>query len=335
MLKLPFADVPAPAAPRPSDAEPTVGDEVNAALVQVLPWGVSLVFHVALVLLAVFAVWSTIAAPEEEIIVPLVKLSDTPGAPLEMREIQKVSQERTERRTIQQSQRPQERPMEQKVELKTSLIGVSGLTGAKAAPFNTTVDAGAQFQTNFFGAGGNAKKIAFVVDATGGLVDLLPIVLKELARSISGLSERQQFTVIFFSGVKGKEVQEVPPRGWKRADASAKARAIEWIAWESGNVNAGFKSNPLQAIQQALQLKPDLIFLLSDAATGQGKFLVEQDYFLREIKRLNASNTKINTIQFIYEDPVAKYGGTSTMKLIADQTGGIYRFVDEEEVYLR
>src|SRR5690606_35441710 len=102
--------------------------------------------------------------------------------------------ERTDRRTIQQAERPQDKPLAQKVELKTALIGVSGLTGAKAAPFNTTVDASAQFKTNFFGAGGNAKKIVFVVDATGGLVDLLPFILKELGKSINALNERQQYT---------------------------------------------------------------------------------------------------------------------------------------------
>lgn len=321
-----------PAEPPESGAEPTVAEEVHTALIQVLPWGISIVFHAALVLLAVFAVWSTIIHPsEEEVVVPLVRLSDTPGAPLEMTEIRRLDQPRVDRRTIQQADRSQDQPLTQKVELTTPLIGVEGLTGAKAAPFNTAIDASAQFKTNFFGAGGNARKIAFLVDATGSLTDSFPFITGELIRTINGLNDRQQYVIIFFNG---NGVAEVPPNGWKVGNADNKTRTVEWLN-ETANIRVGGKANPVRALERALQLRPDLVYLLSDNITGQGRFLIEQEELLREIKRLNASSTRINTIQFIYEDPVKQFGGESTMELIARQTGGVYRFVKESELFLR
>lgn len=345
MPNLFFADA---APPPPADAARvadggsggSVGDEVNEALMTVLPWGISIVFHAAIVLLAVFAVYSTVVqSDEEEIIIPVLKLGETPGAPLEMTQIQTMDQKPQEKRTIQQVQRPQEQKKSEasgndgKVGMKTLVIGSGGLGGGgKGAPFNTTMEAGAQFKTAMFGAGGNAKKIVFVIDATGSLIDSFPFIVKELTRTVNGLSERQSFAVIFYNGEK---MMDAAGEGLRKADDQAKKAVIEWIAPEKHNIEIKGKGNPVKAIQKALRMKPDLLFLLSDNITGQGQYMVEQDFLLSEIKRANASNTKINTIQFIYKDPMEQFGGKPTMQLIAEQTGGIYKFVSEEDLNLK
>lgn len=332
-----FAD----AQPQPLDAtiperdeheEGAVREEVQTALINVLPWGISAVFHAALVLLAIFVVWTTIInVPDEEVIVPLVSLSPTPGAPeVQMRQ-EEVKERVTERRTVQKTPTQQTNPLTSKVEVKVPIIGVSGAAAAKAAPFGTTLDAAAAFETEVFGLGGNARRIVFVIDATGSLIDTFPFVIAELKRTIQELNERQAFTVVFFTG---EQVVEVPPPGLQPATAEMKSRAIEWIDPSSHNVVPAGKSNPVAAIQRALRYKPELIFLLSDNITGRGRYEIEQQDLLNEIKRANASNTKINTIQFIYPDPLEQVGLKGTMELIADQSGGLYKFISARELNL-
>ena len=76
-----------------------------------------------------------------------------------------------------------------------------------------------------------------------------------------------------------------------------------------------------------MRYKPQLIFLLSDNITGQGQYELNQQRLLDEIKGANTSNTKINTIQFLYPDPLARIGFKPTMQQISEQTGGIYKFI--------
>lgn len=155
-----------------------VREEINTALVNVLPWGVSAVLHAGLVLLAVFMVWSTIAAvSDEEIIIPIATLSATPGAPLQIKETERVRERQTQRRTVQPAAAPSAAPAELKVEVP-KLIGVTGAAGPQSINFGSAIDVGSGFKASFFGSGGNARRIVFLVDATGSLIDTFPHVIK-------------------------------------------------------------------------------------------------------------------------------------------------------------
>ena len=62
------------------EEEESVGDEISKTLVSLMPWGISILFHVALVVVAFFLVWSTIIIKkEEQPVVPSTKMSETPA----------------------------------------------------------------------------------------------------------------------------------------------------------------------------------------------------------------------------------------------------------------
>jgi hypothetical protein len=51
------------------------------------------------------------------------------------------------------------------------------------------------------------------------------------------------------------------------------------------------------------------------------------------VQRANSGNTKINTIQFLYPDPLAQVPGKQgTLEQISEMTGGIYKFVDASDL---
>ena len=312
-----------------SEETETLGDEVNAVLLSLLPWFVSILFHVGLVLLAIFVVWSTIDPlnQEEEVIIPIARLSVTPGAPLTMKTTKKKI--KSKRRVMTKSVRQAPTNLSSKIDAKIPLIGAHGGSPGKASPFGTTVRAESGARATMYGSGGNARKLAYVIDASGSLLDSMPFVINEIKRSISELSSKQSFTVIFF---QGDRVIEVPPRGLKTASSDLKREAIKWVDLGSGNIIPQGSSNPVKAIKLALRYKPQLVFLLSDNITGRAQYEMNQKRLVDEIKKANGSHTKINTIQFLYPDPLTTVGLKPTMELISESTGGIYKFVDGREL---
>ncbi len=301
------------------------------ALTRLLPWTVSILLHVGLVLLALFVVWSTVlASQDEQIIIPTARLSATPGAPLQIKKTPRLKADPIARRTVS--------PMRNKTPLQlltqprsdATLVGVLGSSG-DANPFETTISGGGELRAQFLGSGGNARRIAFVIDASGSITAELPELITALKRSINQLSARQQFTVIFF---QGNDVIEIPPLGINDKPATPKTRQMvfDWLDRYKDYLSPGRGSDPIRALRLAFKYEPQLVFLLSDEITGQGRNEIDQARLLNDIERINRTGTKINTLQFIYEDPLLKAGLRGTMELIAERSGGKYTFVSGSDL---
>lgn len=343
MLWLGFADtndaLPDPAPDPPHDHEDVEEEEYGPSgagtelIFAALPWLVSFLLHVGVILLAIFIVWSAqTQEDEEEVIVPIARLSAKPAQPMQ----RSVSKTQTKTKSVSKTRRTLSRKatiqasssLESKVDTQELSLS-QAISAAKASPFQTGIRAGAELEAKFFGTGGNAYRIAYLVDASGSLIDTLPYVILELKRSIGELSEKQHFTVIFF---QGEDASEVPPFGLKRANSENKQRVIKWIDLSSGNITPKGLSNPVKALRLALRYKPQLLFILSDNITGEGRYEVDQVALIESITRENRGDTKINTIQFLYPDPLERYNLTPTLELISQNTGGIYKFIDGREL---
>lgn len=311
-----------------ADADVTPHDD---ALTRMLPWTVSFLLHAGMVLLALFVVWSTVMAKDDErVIIPTARLSATPGAPLQIKQTPRLRVDPVARRTVSPLRQQTSIQLLTQPRSDATLVGVLGSSG-DANPFEATISGGGELRAQFLGSGGNARRIAFVIDASGSLVSIFPYVIEELKQSISQLSARQQFTVIFF---QGDRVIEVPPSGIdaKRATMQVKKQVLEWLDHYKNNYSLRGGSDPIKALQRALGYRPQLIFLLSDDITGQGKFEIDQWRLLEAIDEANEAGTKINAIQFIYEDPLVKAGLRGTMELIAERSGGVYKYVPESDL---
>jgi len=311
--------------------ETATAEEPEDAMTRLLPWGLSFLVHAGLVLLAIFVVWSTVVlTSDEQIIVPTARLSATPGAPLQVKPVERLKANPVARRTVSPIRQKTPTQLLTQATSDANLIGVLGSSG-DANPFEATVAGGGELRAMFLGSGGNARRIAFVIDASGSLIDNFPFVIRELKKSISQLSGRQYFTVIFY---QGGDVIEVTPIGIdaKRATSGIKQQVNDWLSPRRYNVTPKGTTNPVKALRRAFQYEPQLVFLLSDAITGQGQYEIDQRRLLDEIERINRSGTKINTLQFLQEDPLKKAGLAGTMELIARQSGGVYKYVSESDL---
>lgn len=177
----------------------------------------------------------------------------------------------------------------------------------------------------------NARRIVYVIDASGSMIRTLPIVLDELERSLVRLDPEQSFALVFF---QADRAVVGPPRRLVEASDRTIERALDWARTE---VIAEGRSNPLTALRTAIGMKPDAIFLLSENITGAGEFEIDPETLLARLDELNPRDPEtgrrpvtIGCIQFLDEDPLG------TLERIAAEHGGErgYKFLDRAELGL-
>ena len=355
MLTFGFADrrasSPAPQVPSDNpeldeefDDEDSVADEISETLVALMPWGISILLHVALVVVAFFFVWQVILVEDDDPpIVPEAIFSKAPNEPTPQDTAEQQSSDAPPTvPTLDPTTNPPS-PVINNVDIQTTSIGNTSAGGLPGSSFTNGTGTGT-FGTNVFGNGGTAKNIAFIIDASGSMVGVLPFVINELKRVINDLDPAQKFTIIFFTG---NGVYEVPGggrrAGLRAATPEFKQQAASWITLDNHNIEpAGRGSvNAISAIERALEHNPQLVFLLSDNLTGGGQGATRDEIFqsdvMRAIERANDNTppAKINTIQFLYADPLVNAGLTGTLERIAEVTGGAYKFLSERDLNLQ
>jgi hypothetical protein len=164
-----------------------------------------------------------------------------------------------------------------------------------------------------------ARKVVYLVDASGSLVDSFPFVLSEMNLAIEELTGDKAFTVIFF-GSDG--VIEVPPVGLKWADTRNKRMVREWVAPDQGNVNAWGRGDLIQALQRALQYNPDDLVILTDNLTGRQSSQEAIDELLTRIDALVTGTVeRVHVMQFFDRDP------QQVLKTIAERFHGTYSLI--------
>ncbi|MEM9417811.1 MAG: vWA domain-containing protein [Planctomycetota bacterium] len=175
-----------------------------------------------------------------------------------------------------------------------------------------------------------ATRLVYLIDASGSLIDTFPFILEELRRSIQDLRPEQSFAVLFFSG---NEVTEAPPYGMKRASGQAVEHTSQWIAPSAGRIIASGRPHADAAIRRALAYQPDAIILLSDGLTGTGdKALAKRARLLSLIGTANTRDVVFHTLQVRRPDPLSTPTRLGTLELIALQSGGVHRYLGEDDL---
>lgn len=160
-------------------------------------------------------------------------------------------------------------------------------------------------QTSFFGIRARGRIFVYVVDCSGSMSqdDRLIRAKRELRRSVMNLRFPQRFHVVFYN-----DRPLTMPGGLPQSagDPAAKLQMFHWL----NLVSAYGETDPRGAMSQAIGLKPDGIFLLSD-----GEF---PDNAADEIAKRNKRKVPIHCIDLS--------GGAAGDQLqrIARESGGQY-----------
>lgn len=165
----------------------------------------------------------------------------------------------------------------------------------------------------FFGTKPNGKRIVFVVDRSLSMnhpheseaLTRFRRLKIELLTSITNMSDDMYFYIIFFSDGP----TSMPARSMQQATTVAKKQYLDWMA----RVPAGGQTEPLMALQQALKLRPDVVYFLTD---GSFSHKVE-----RQLRKLVQQKIVINTFTF------GDIAGEKLMKWVARCNSGSYTFI--------
>lgn len=216
-------------------------------------------------------------------------------------------------------------------ELAAELDPVTAPSGALAEALSSMATAGdlalptrSELTTQFFGLEGGGNHFCYVVDCSlsmsGGRFEG---ARAELLRSIDQLTAEQRFYVIFYSaqlqrmqiGTAGR------PDDYSVMATPENKRAVR--RWAMG-VRLQRGGPPDDALRFALQLRPDVIFLLSD-----GEFPQRIEGLVSQLNRSDnlfgddGPRSILHTIGYQSRD------GESRMHRLAKANGGQYRYVPE------
>ncbi|MEQ9411093.1 MAG: hypothetical protein RIK87_25500 [Fuerstiella sp.] len=176
--------------------------------------------------------------------------------------------------------------------------GVSGLAGSGSAT-------GRGHGHGLFSGVSAAGSFAYVVDASGSMEGgRMKVVLNELARSVSSLNESQKFFVIFFSDRSFPMMWPTAERELVSATSTNRNRILQWAF----SVRPAGGTEPQQALRQALELKPDVLYFLTDGSIPPAT--------LRLVEQNRRPDTIVNTIC------VGNRQAADIMKQIATIGGG-------------
>lgn len=168
-------------------------------------------------------------------------------------------------------------------------------------------------------------KIVFLVDASGSLVDSLPQMLVWLNEALQTVEQDEQFAVYFF---KSDKPIAIKPEGLQTPSRPMLAKiAQDWLNADRVPVFPSGRSNPSQAITQALSLEPTDIYLLSDDAFAFHQGDTDAKAALDLVKQaLGDKAVRVHGVQFFYRSE------KSILETLADEYDGTFEFVRENVV---
>lgn len=164
-------------------------------------------------------------------------------------------------------------------------------------------------RATFFGAKVEATRIVYLVDSSNSMKGAkFAKAAEELMKSVKGLSERQKFYVLFFSDTMHPMFEPDAPADMVPATWLHVTRLERMV----GEMQMKLGTNAKEAAQRAFELKPDVIYILSDGAFTDPtrRFLMREN---------TAPKVPIHTIGFRTSER-----GEDALHAISDKYGGTY-----------
>ena len=187
--------------------------------------------------------------------------------------------------------------------------GVSNNTAAEALSSSMKKRGAA-----FFGAYAEGKRFIFVLDSSRSMLqdDRWTYACNQLIDSLNGLQPEQEFYVICFD-IQPSYLFSIPPSRAKffKSDDTTLLRVKRWLR----SHELGRATMPGEALQNALALGPDAIFLLSDGEL--------QDNSVGMLRTINGFSSNYRQIP-IHTVHLFSDEGRETLQLIARENSGTF-----------
>ncbi len=163
----------------------------------------------------------------------------------------------------------------------------------------------------FFGLAAEGDRYVYVVDCSGSMSgERFEAATREIVRSTRELLPEQEFYVIFFSDEAYPMFSPASAEsGMLKAVPGNLNKLAEWV--DDFSVKGG--TDPSDAMDLALRLKPDVVFMLTDGGFSSA--------VATEVEQKNTSGAAIFTVAF------KSRSGETLLHRIANENSGKYHFV--------
>jgi hypothetical protein len=170
-------------------------------------------------------------------------------------------------------------------------------------------------ETQIFGVTARGSSFVYVFDRSLSMQGPALVAAKrELLASLSQLQPVQQFQIIFYN----EKPKIMPPGLLLFADDNGRRQSESFV----GGITAAGGTDHVSALELAIRLQPDVIFLLTDAD--------EPPLSARELNAIHQKNTAIiNVIEFKTGSEAPK---RSSLRQLADQNRGEYKQIDSSSL---
>jgi len=143
----------------------------------------------------------------------------------------------------------------------------------------------------FFGVERHARRIVFLVDASGSMAPRLDYITSELRRSIYDLSHEQRVTVLFY-----QQYQLIKPQfsddGYAAVDP-----LLDWLRMDTLPVVPHGWADPRYGFSYASSLNPSLVVWITDDPDGHGMREIDRDILLDHLwRKLAPGRVEICTV---------------------------------------
>ena len=240
------------------------------------------------------------------------ELPDEPPPPIEATSPQTLAKIEVSSTTAVQ---PTDADLSQNVKLASaSITDGSGSGGSSGSPASSLSNTLAKRGAAFFGAYAEGKRFIFVLDSSRSMLqdDRWTYACNQLIDSLNGLLPEQEFYVICFDA-ETTYLFNIPPKRAKffKSDDEVLPRVKRWLR----SHELGRATMPAQALQNALALQPDAIFLLSDGEL--------QDDSVNMLRMINGFSSEYRQIP-IHTIHLFSNEGRETLRMIARENSGTF-----------
>ena len=304
----------------PEDAE---RNRLHAAVQGVPPWSVSLVLHLAGMILLAF--WTLVATEDRD--KHILIASTVEETALEIQDVVEFEIEKLAEVQLENVSLDVQMPDPGRIELASiaSLQSVGNLEIPNVSHV-TAHEIGALFgehgkgmttigeglaAASFFGAKAKGSRFVFVVDNSNSMGGgRFETALDELMKTVEGMNAQQSFYVVFFSDTAYRLFHPSPVMKMIPATYDNKQKLRTWL----GTVEMCLKTKGEEAMKTAFAMQPDAIYIL-----GDGRFT---DRAGRLLVAPHSRRVPIHTLG-MEVDPIGK----REFQAIAKANRGTYRNV--------
>jgi hypothetical protein len=254
-------------------SEESERNRLRSVLHGVPPWSVSLVLHLAGMILLAF--WTLVANEDRD--TQILVASTVEEVALEIQDTVEFEIEKLEEVELENVSLDMQMPDPGLFELASiETIETVGNLDVSTVSEVTVHEIGALFgehgqgmamigeglgAASFFGAKAPGSRFVFVVDNSNSMGGgRFETALSELMKTVNGMTPHQSFYVVFFSDTAYRLFHPQPVMKMVPATDDNKQKLRSWL----GTVEMCLKTKGVEAMQTAFALQPDVIYILGD-----------------------------------------------------------------------